>query len=97
MSMSRIKKLFSLESAALKENSYQYSLVLSVAVAALCTGTLEAQVTLDPAWRVTPDTTKPGFKWSYFQAGVNTGNNNERTESDLAGLSLMKTLATRLP
>lgn len=51
------------------------------------TGPSQAQVILDPAWRVTPDTNKPGFKWSYFQAGSNTGNNNERTESDLAGLS----------
>lgn len=47
----------------------------------------QAQVTLDPAWRVTPDTTKPGFKWNYFQHPPNRGNSNARAESDLAGLS----------
>src|SRR6185503_3366291 len=51
-------------------------------------GILQAQqVTLDPAWRVTPDITKPGFKWSYFQVGINTGDNLIRTERDLAGQS----------
>ena len=71
-----------------KGNSYHARLALGLAAAALLTGPLQAQVTLDPAWRVTPDTNKPGFKWSYFQAGSNTGNNNERTESDLAGADI---------
>src|SRR6266576_4468706 len=75
--------------AASRGSSYQpyCCLAVGLAVAALSSGTLQAQVTLDPAWRVTPDTSKPGFKWSYFQAGANAGNSNERTESDLAGLS----------
>ena len=62
-------------------------LVAGLALAALCSGNLQAQVTLDPAWRVTPDTTKPGFKWNYFQNNDsnNKANNNARTEADLAG------------
>src|SRR5437773_4069868 len=62
-------------------------LVAGLALAAFCSGNLQAQVTLDPAWRVTPDTTKPGFKWNYFQNNDsnNKANNNARTEADLAG------------
>lgn len=85
--MTRINKLLTLRRTPWKDNPLRNPVAISLAVASLWTATMQAQVTLDPAWRVTPDTTKPGFKWSYFQAGVNTGNNNERTESDLAGLS----------
>jgi hypothetical protein len=63
----------------------QYSLALGLA-AALGSGALQAQITLDPAWRVTPDTSKPGFKWNYFQNNANTANNTARTEAALAGL-----------
>lgn len=85
--MNKTTKQSLLRRIASKGTSHQYTLALGLALAACGSGPLPAQVTLDPAWRVTPDTSKPGFKWSYFQAGSNTGNNNERTESDLAGLS----------
>ena len=90
--MNTVKKQSFLQRAASKGSSYQCLLALGLGVAAFSSGPLLAQVTLDPAWRVTPDTTKPGFKWNYFQAGANTGNNNERTESDLAGLSTFPNL-----
>ena len=51
---------------------------------ALLTANLQAQIVLDPSWRVTPDTNSPGFKWAYFQAGVNTGDSIARAESDLS-------------
>ncbi len=73
--------------AAARGKSYQCSLALGLALTALSSISAQAQVTLDPSWRVTPDTSKPGFKWNYFQTGKNTGNNTTRTESDLAGLS----------
>jgi hypothetical protein len=59
-------------------------LASALAVAALCTGSLQAQTILDPAWRVTPDTNSLGFKWAYFQAGVSTPNSVARAENDLA-------------
>ena len=52
-------------------------LALGLAVAAFQSGTLQAQITLDPAWRVSGvDTNKPGFIWNYFSNtdGANTGN-----------------------
>src|SRR5881394_429013 len=67
--------------------AYLRTLALSLMMGAFASGMLQAQVTLNPAWRVTPDTTKPGFKWNYFQAGINTGDNTARTERDLAGQS----------
>jgi hypothetical protein len=60
--------------------------VVILAVAAFMGATLHAQVTLDPAWRVTPDTTKPGFKWNYYQNNAVTDNSTARTESALNGL-----------
>ena len=54
-------------------------------MAAFGCGTLLAQTTLDAAWRVTPDTSKPGFKWNYFQNNANTANNTARTDAALAG------------
>src|SRR5437667_12463470 len=85
--MNTHRKILCLNGAAPNGLSYSYTLALSLALAALWSGNLQAQVTLDPAWRVTPDTTKPGFKWNYFQHPPNRGNNTARTESDLAGLS----------
>jgi hypothetical protein len=70
-----------------RNSTYVYAWALSLALVGLWSGNLQGQVTLDPAWRVTPDTNKPGFKWNYFQAPPNRGNNTARTESDLAGLS----------
>jgi hypothetical protein len=75
--------------------TYLRSLALGLAIASFSPGMLQAQTVLDPAWRVTPDTTKPGFLWNYFQAGVNTGDSNARAESDLAGLSTDATGALR--
>jgi hypothetical protein len=46
---------------------------------------LQAQITFDPAWRVTPDTTKPGFKWNYFQNNAVKSDSNARAEAALAG------------
>src|SRR5207253_4904543 len=81
------RKKLCLNGAASNRISNSYFLALSLALAALWSGNLQAQVTLDPAWRVTPDTTKPGFHWNYFQNNddANTANNNSRTEADLAG------------
>ena len=43
------------------------TLAFGLAVAALGGAELQAQtITLNPDWRVSPDTTKPGFKWNYF-------------------------------
>ena len=41
---------------------------------------------LQPTWKVTPDTSKPGFLWNYFanSDSANTGNSNARTEADLS-------------
>src|SRR5262249_43934237 len=72
----------------------EYRVVFVLGVAALTT-TLQAQIILDPAWRVTPDTNSPGFKWAYFQAGVGTSmapNTIGRAESDLAGQSIYTNL-----
>src|SRR5579859_2363596 len=69
-----------------------HSVASVFAVAALFTGTLQAQIVLDPAWRVTPDTNSLGFKWAYFQAGVNTGDSIARAESDLAMQSIYTNL-----
>ena len=63
------------------------SLALGLAVAAFQSGTLQAQTTLDPAWRVTADTSKTGFLWNYFSAPPNRGNSIARAESDLGGQS----------
>jgi len=84
--MNPTKEKSSLKHAVFSGNSPKSLLVAGLALA-LWSGNLQAQVTLDPAWRVTPDTTKPGFKWNYFQHPPNRGNNTARTESDLAGLS----------
>ncbi|MEO6034990.1 MAG: hypothetical protein ABIQ35_07035, partial [Verrucomicrobiota bacterium] len=70
----------------MNRTSVQCSLGLVLAAVALCSGTSQAQVTLDPAWRVTPDTTKPGFQWRYFQNNVTRPNTDSRTETALAGL-----------
>lgn len=70
----------------------EHSVAVVLAVAAFLTGTLQAQIILDPAWRVTPDTNSPGFKWAYFQAGVNTPNSIARAESDLALQSIYTNL-----
>src|SRR5882724_3710841 len=77
----------SLKHAVFSGISSKSLLILALAFAAMCSSNLQAQVTLDPAWRVTPDTTKPGFKWNYFQNNddANTGNSTSRTEADLAG------------
>ena len=83
--MKTSEKQFFLKRAALKGKSYQCSLALGLAVAALCSSTSQAQVTLNPAWRVTPDTTKPGFQWRYFQNNVTRPNTDSRTETALAG------------
>src|SRR5690348_6154428 len=69
-----------------------HSVAFVFAVAAVMSGTLQAQIVLDPAWRVTPDTNSPGFKWAYFQAGVNTGDSIARAESDLAMQSIYTNL-----
>jgi hypothetical protein len=63
------------------------TLAPGLAMAAFSLGMSQAQTTLDPAWRVPPDTSKPGFQWNYFQHPPNRGNSTARTESDLAGLS----------
>jgi len=49
-------------------------------------------------WRVTPDTTKPGFGWNYFanSDSANTGNSNARTETDL-GLQAVDATGVLLP
>src|SRR5260370_6441654 len=60
-----------------------FCLALAIGVLGRCTSL--AQVVLDPVWRVTPDTTKPGFKWNYFQNFTNTADNTSRTEAALAG------------
>jgi hypothetical protein len=67
---------------------WERSVALIPTVAILLTGTLQAQIVLDPAWRVTADTNSPGFKWAYFQAGVNTGDTLARAERDLAMQSI---------
>ena len=62
------------------------NLALGLAVAALWPGTLQAQPVLNPAWRVTPDASKPGFIFNIF-ANSDRGtrpNNNGTTENDLA-------------
>ncbi|MEO8425903.1 MAG: hypothetical protein ABI651_02205 [Verrucomicrobiota bacterium] len=66
---------------------YLRNLAVVLALAAFQSGTLQAQITLDPAWRVSPDTSKPGFIWNYFSNGdgANTGNSIDRAERDLAG------------
>jgi hypothetical protein len=64
--------------------SGEHRLVSLFGLALFLAGTLQAQIVLNPAWRVTPDTNSPGFKWAYFQAGVNTGNSIARAESDIA-------------
>ena len=63
------------------------NLALILGVSVFSVGSLQAQtpVVLDPAWRVTPDTTKPGFQWRYFQNNVNRPNTDSRTETALAG------------
>src|SRR5437899_7168248 len=85
--MNTTQKQFFPRRAASKGSFYRHPIALGLAVAVLGSGNLRAQVTLDPAWRVTPDTTKPGFKWNYFQNNDsnNKANNNARTEADLAG------------
>jgi hypothetical protein len=70
----------------------EHSVAVVFAMAAFLTGTLQAQITLDPAWRVTPDTNSTGFKWAYFQAGVSTPNSVARAESDLALQSIYTNL-----
>src|SRR5438132_11176129 len=62
-------------------------LALGLVVAAFQSGTLQAQLILDPAWRVNADTNKPGFIWNYFSNndGANTGNTIARAENDVAG------------
>ncbi len=80
-------KTISLMRLAFGGHNCPKSVLLALGLGLNLASVLQAQVVLNPAWRVTPDTNKPGFKWNYFQAGSNTGNNNERTESDLAGLS----------
>ena len=42
--------------------------------------------TLSPSFKVTPDTTKPGFIWNVFANSANTSANNARAENALAGL-----------
>ena len=80
-----------LKRVASKGSFYKSALALGLAAAALWTGPLQAQVTnsivvtLDPAWRVTPDTSKPGFQWRYFQNNVTRPNTDSRTETALAG------------
>ncbi len=72
---------------ASKGNSYPCALAVVLAVAALCSSTAKAQITtLDPSWRVTPDTAKPGFKWNYYSNNGNTENSTARAEAALAGL-----------
>src|SRR5215472_6116776 len=77
----------------LKIKSCYHPLALAVATAALLNGIAQAQITLEPAWRVTPDTNSPGFKWAYFQAGANTGDSVARAESDVALQSTYTNLA----
>src|SRR2546430_9678147 len=45
-----------------------------------------AYTLIPPSWKVTPDTSKPGFVWNYFanRDPANTGNSNARAEADLA-------------
>src|SRR5437667_4981575 len=67
---------------------YLFTLALGLAMAAFSNGRLQAQVPLDPNWRVEGvDTNKPGFIWNYFSSPPNRGNTIDRTESDLAGQS----------
>ena len=42
--------------------------------------------TLTPSMKVTPDVSKPGFKWNIFANQANTTAKNARTEQALAGL-----------
>ena len=70
----------------IKTRTHLGTLALGLGVVALWTATLQAQVTLNPAWRVTPDTTKPGFKWNYFQNTAVEENSTARTELALSGL-----------
>jgi hypothetical protein len=67
--------------------TYLRSLALGLALVAFSAGMLEAQTVLDPAWRITPDTSKPGFLWNYFSNNGDTANSTDRAESNLAGLS----------
>jgi len=63
-------------------------LALGLAAAILWHGTVQAQTTLDPAWRVTGvDTNKPGFIWNYFSNNANTANTADRAELYLSGLA----------
>jgi len=52
-----------------------------------------AYTLIPPSWKVTPDTSKPGFVWNYFanRDPANTGNSNARAEADLAGQAVDST------
>ena len=63
--------------------TYLRSLALGLALVAFSAGMLEAQTVLDPAWRVTPDTSKPGFLWNYFSNNGNTANSTADTATTL--------------
>lgn len=52
--------------------------------------------TLSASTKVTPDTSKPGFKWNIFANQANTLNSNGRTEAALAG-QLTDATGTPLP
>src|SRR5437899_2396193 len=83
--MNTIKNTSSQKFPGTTGNPRHRSLALGLAAAALFSGASQAQVTLDPAWRVTPDTAKPGFQWRYYQNDVNRPNTDTRTETALGG------------
>src|SRR5688572_30684377 len=64
------------------------SLVLSLLVIGQISSLATPNYTLDPADRLTPDTTKPGFIWNVHQVDSPTDlpNSSVRTEEQLSGL-----------
>src|SRR5207248_8551439 len=68
------------------------------AASATRTFTIAVYKLLQAAWKVPPDTTKPGFVWNYFanSDSANTGNSNARTETDL-GLQAVDATGVLLP
>lgn len=59
--------------------------------------TVASYVTLTPAMKVTPDTSKPGFAWNIFANAANIANSTARAEAALAGQLLDVDGVTPLP
>jgi len=72
----------------MKSNPYRSSITCVVAAALALSSTIagQAQITLNPNTRVTPNTSKPGFLWRVFANQANQVNSSQRTEDAVAGL-----------